>query len=418
MKFTFPKTAIHPDDQKTMFAEWEAVAQYYGIKHSLAMRVRPARILEIGVRRGYSAFAFLSGAWTSEYLGIDALNGTYGGTTDCYKWAERLLANFPNVTLLHADTQKMDRLFTTEKFDLVHVDGDHSEAGALHDMELVWPQVRRGGLMVVDDYDYQPAVRKAVHSFRSNRYNGYLSGLVPYLEYGEDYRGEAIFQKPRTEGEMIGKLIGPMARDMEGAFIEIGCGERSTLQFGSVAPSSSISIDLDAKKAERVQAELDRTGTPCKILVGHSWRVLGEILGTINHVSFAFLDSGLPSPYAHPTGAAVLTFGEFKMMEHLFQPGSCVLIDNAMLPDLCTDFYGYRAFPKGRILVPYLIESGRWDVAGFPHDAGGMVVAHCKKVFEGDFPPGAVTWSIEKIDEYIRGLLREHPDYPDYYLTA
>ena len=410
-RWTIPKSAICPKDSK-MLDEWEAVQHYYGVKHALAKRADAMRILEIGVRRGYSALAFLSARPDAEFIGIDNLSGTYGGTGDCYDWATRILGQFPGVTLLHADTQKMDRLFPATKFDLVHIDGDHSEAGCLHDMELCWPLLRRGGLMVVDDYDYQPAVRRAVEAFRSNNRNGYL-GMIPYLEYGEDYRGEAIFQKPHLEGEMIERLLRNRARSMPlGQFLEVGCGDRSTPHFAkTIAPTSMLSFDLDAEKVAKLDASLQSHWIDnVRFVVGHSWQSLAVTVPILSSVSFAFFDSGNPDSYSKPPGGAVLTFGEFKMVEHLFKRGSCLLVDNAMLPEHQDDFCrsgtsqhkGYRSFPKGRILVPYLQASGRWEVTGYPHDAGGMVFAECLESFEGDFPPGARAWSIDKIDNFIR----------------
>lgn len=401
--FKFPKSAIDPRDKKIL-SEFPLVQDYYRVKHDLAVRADAMRILEVGVRKGYSAFAFLSARPDAHYLGIDNLSGTFGGTGDSYIWAERLLRRFPNATLLHADTQQMADYFSATKLDLVHIDGDHTTAGCLHDMNLFWRWVRPGGLMVVDDYDYQPAVRAAAHTFRGNPKNGYL-GLVPYLEYIKDYRGEAVFRKPYSEGQMAHNLLAERTLP-EGLFIEIGCGPRSTPQIARTASAFHRplhSFDINATKVEAVKTSVSNQAQgSVQFHVGHSWEQLHGWIHGQGPVAFAFLDSGQPNPYAKPSGGAVLTFGEFKLLEPHFVPGSCLLIDNAMLPEHTSPCYSYRRFPKGRILVPYLLASGRWHVTGYPHDAGGMVFAECQAAFPGDFPAGSATWSVEKIDSFIR----------------
>jgi hypothetical protein len=50
------------------------------------------------------------------------------------------------------------------KFDLVHIDGDHTYQGALNDMKLFWFACRN--TMVVDDYK---EVKNSVAAFMANR---------------------------------------------------------------------------------------------------------------------------------------------------------------------------------------------------------------------------------------------------------
>ena len=53
------------------FRPTEEALQYYEVKHAIAKRLQPKSICEIGVRAGYSAYAFLSAAPAAEFLGID-----------------------------------------------------------------------------------------------------------------------------------------------------------------------------------------------------------------------------------------------------------------------------------------------------------------------------------------------------------
>ena len=65
---------FHPADHPSP-PSW---CQCYETKFALATLLQPKTIFEIGVRAGYSAFAFLHAIPAASYLGIDA-NGDQGG---------------------------------------------------------------------------------------------------------------------------------------------------------------------------------------------------------------------------------------------------------------------------------------------------------------------------------------------------
>lgn len=43
---------------------------------------------------------------------------------------------------------------TTEEFDFIYIDADHTTVGVLVDAELSWPLLKSGGLMAFDDYTW------------------------------------------------------------------------------------------------------------------------------------------------------------------------------------------------------------------------------------------------------------------------
>lgn len=130
---------------------------YYQRKFDVAYTLQPKRILEIGVRAGYSAFAMLSACPEAEYVGWDTGGDYYGGVAGYFvREAPRILARFPHVHFELRDSQKVDRLDTT--FDLAHIDGDHSYEGALHDLHLCGPACRA---LLVDDYEFIRSVQAA-----------------------------------------------------------------------------------------------------------------------------------------------------------------------------------------------------------------------------------------------------------------
>lgn len=151
----------------------ERFYDYYRTKYEIAREIEPKRICEIGVRFGYSAFALLAGAPGAEsFIGIDMIGGGHGGVRENTfpRVREMLGREFPNVALwlTHKDTRTIAELPGSAcpcTFDLVHVDGDHSEAGCLHDLMLAILAVSPGGTILVDDYTYIAGVTRAVDKF-------------------------------------------------------------------------------------------------------------------------------------------------------------------------------------------------------------------------------------------------------------
>ncbi len=185
MGWVFEKSIISPRDKKSL-ARYKEYKPYYRVKYDIAKQINPARILEIGVRAGYSAYAFLCACPNAEYLGIDAENNKHGGKGGPWiPWAEKILSSF-KVELKVADTQKMDRI-EGGPFDLIHVDGDHSMKGALHDMRICWLSLSGDGVLFVDDYDYLTEVRKAVDVF--------ISEVCCVSKYVKSLRGEMLLSR-------------------------------------------------------------------------------------------------------------------------------------------------------------------------------------------------------------------------------
>jgi hypothetical protein len=171
----------HPTDP---YRPTEDFRRHYQVKHEVATRLRPQRIAEIGVRAGYSAFAFLSAVPQASYVGLDADRGEYGGVIGYVDHTRQSLRGF-RVTLMRADTQQLHAL--PGRFDLVHVDGDHSRAGCLHDLGLA---ARAASHVLVDDYDFLPEVRRACHDFLA----AHPSVTAEYIDDG--LRGNLLLTIP------------------------------------------------------------------------------------------------------------------------------------------------------------------------------------------------------------------------------
>lgn len=139
-----------------------------------AKALEPKRVLEIGVLRGDSCIALLQGFPSIEHF-------------ELYDWEKEgplseAIANIrrhsqATITAHPGDTQQLAELGETGLFDLIHIDGDHTYPGCLHDLTLAAPHLAPGGLMVADDASTSP-VSEAVKEFqRANQ--GWQSIFIP-----------------------------------------------------------------------------------------------------------------------------------------------------------------------------------------------------------------------------------------------
>lgn len=141
--------------------------EYYKEKFRICKLYDPAAVAEIGVRYGYSAFAFLFAVTEASYTGYDLIGGGHGGVKgDTFVKVEKLLeTNFPKaeIKLIHADTRTLDNL--GGPYDFIHIDGNHSIIAVLHDLEIALESLSPGGIILVDDYEYISGVRVATDRF-------------------------------------------------------------------------------------------------------------------------------------------------------------------------------------------------------------------------------------------------------------
>ena len=102
--YDFRESACAEDPLRYLFPEW---VPYYRTKWAIARYLQPARILEIGVRFGYSAQAFLHACPNASYLGIDVDSSTHGGMKGAIHWARSATCEY-RTDFLIADSQAMD----------------------------------------------------------------------------------------------------------------------------------------------------------------------------------------------------------------------------------------------------------------------------------------------------------------------
>lgn len=155
--YDFRKTANPKDPLIYLFNEW---VDYYKVKWAIANTLKPTSILEIGVRFGYSAAAFLAGYSDAYYLGIDADIETSGGVKGAINWAKKITQPF-TAEFMIADTQVMN-CFPGGIYDLIHVDGQQTGDSSFHDLELA---INQAYYILVDGYFWSRPNFLAVSDF-------------------------------------------------------------------------------------------------------------------------------------------------------------------------------------------------------------------------------------------------------------
>jgi predicted O-methyltransferase YrrM len=129
------------------------------VLHAAASVTRPRRYLEIGVFRGRSLAVVASAAPEAELVGFDLWVPGYAGLENAgpelVREQLRRVGHRGPVRLVSGSSHETVPALLAESpglcFDLVTVDGDHTEAGARRDLETVLPHVAVGGVLVFDD---------------------------------------------------------------------------------------------------------------------------------------------------------------------------------------------------------------------------------------------------------------------------
>jgi 2-polyprenyl-3-methyl-5-hydroxy-6-metoxy-1,4-benzoquinol methylase len=142
--YDFRRHSFPEDDLESLFGEW---IEYYRMKWAISKVLQPKSILEIGVRYGYSARAFLDASLKATYIGLDADVATFGGRVGALAWAEQSMEAF-DARFIKVDTQTLTSL-PGQVFDLIHVDGQQDGDGTFHDLNLALSQAR---FILVDGY--------------------------------------------------------------------------------------------------------------------------------------------------------------------------------------------------------------------------------------------------------------------------
>ncbi|MBB6468929.1 glycosyltransferase [Aminobacter carboxidus] len=129
----------------------------------------PLRVLEVGSFEGRSALFFLQFLPNCQLTCIDTFEGSIEHRTagECHHTdMADVEARFDANTQPFAHRLEKVKAFSIEalaemqrasrRFDIVYVDGDHHAASAFTDAQQSWDLLVSGGIMILDDYQWQP----------------------------------------------------------------------------------------------------------------------------------------------------------------------------------------------------------------------------------------------------------------------
>lgn len=153
-------TQSHPDHSAHMTERYRV--EYACFKFAVAKVLTPNEIVEIGVRGGISACAFLSARPFATYLGIDNDADSASTGIDFSTIARRSFMELDvRASIKHADSQSLDSI---PQCDLAHIDGDHSFESVRHDVTIAW---RSGASWILcDDTDDSAVAAGIFHALR------------------------------------------------------------------------------------------------------------------------------------------------------------------------------------------------------------------------------------------------------------
>ena len=169
---------------------------YACFKREVARVLQPKVIVEIGIGCGIGALAFLDGAPSAYYEGIDSDEGDFPATPKIIptEYLEEILTcrSHPH-RILRADSRHLQNI---PRADLVHVDGDHSREAARHDVTLAW---RSGAAWILCDDARDTSVCAGVFEALAIDLN---RGSAEWAYFNDTWTGSILI---RTDHKRIGE---------------------------------------------------------------------------------------------------------------------------------------------------------------------------------------------------------------------
>ena len=172
------------------------ITDYFPVLGAIVLEQRPKRVLNIGIRAGYSLSTILDASnGIEKAYSIDLSQKNSSGTTTVYRRTQTLLeelrqtARWPHLrelTFWEIDSQTLTALPQEAlDLDLTLIDGTYSAEGCLHNLSIALPATRNNGLIVVDNIDW--------HSLRSHVENWALNhGLISSYHPDSSGRGRLV----------------------------------------------------------------------------------------------------------------------------------------------------------------------------------------------------------------------------------
>jgi len=152
---------------------------YYGVFSKVINENNFKKCAEVGIGYGFHAKEILDNTNIDKLYLVDPMVPYYpdGFTDDVMRYGgfDKLVNNIKNHLSVHENRYTWFREYSLnitdeqipdESLDAVFLDGDHSYNAVIQDLPFWWKKLRRGGLLLGDDYDScWPETTKAVDDF-------------------------------------------------------------------------------------------------------------------------------------------------------------------------------------------------------------------------------------------------------------
>jgi Methyltransferase domain len=157
---------------------------YYDVLSKVIRENRYKTVAEVGVALGGHAEFILKQTDVEQYYGVDPYQcydsndgfqqdvGRYSSLSTqqnfdyLYQWVKnvRLSPFKTRCRLIREPSVKASSQFVDESLDCIFIDGDHRYEGVIQDLQSWFPKLKKGQLMLGDDY-WMPPVAAAVNDF-------------------------------------------------------------------------------------------------------------------------------------------------------------------------------------------------------------------------------------------------------------
>ena len=138
---------------KKFIWEWEEINEclpIYDAVYAHILSPNPARMLEIGTWKGGWAISMAENASSRQVICVDPYPNLDHVREAFLRTAEN---RAPNRVVLHRELSEALRN-ALESFDVIHLDGEHSQSAVEHDLKLTAPFLDSKGLYIIDDIFY------------------------------------------------------------------------------------------------------------------------------------------------------------------------------------------------------------------------------------------------------------------------
>ncbi|MBU1863542.1 MAG: methyltransferase domain-containing protein [Candidatus Omnitrophica bacterium] len=169
----------------------------------IAHTFQPEAYLEIGMRTGGSLVQVVHHSNVKQVIAVDLWEGSYANLPNSLEYAQRQVAHYKtktdkkfNIEFMQGNSHVILKHLIQQKntFDLITVDGDHSENGALEDLEDAVQLLSERGIIIFDD------IMHPSHSYLlrvANRFKERHTDFNALMNRTDD-NGCAIFLKDET----------------------------------------------------------------------------------------------------------------------------------------------------------------------------------------------------------------------------